>query len=352
MLGPLRHRLLRTALVTLEGGQPHIASELDKLFGETFGRHGLKGRPILRVRRHIQPLAHDAGLVGQVEARDLLVHLLGTERRTQRILGGREQVIRDERDSEAEQRSARVPHRVQFAVEHLRQLEKHRLQRPPPPVQVCNRDRAGIAGRHVRQDGQLRVPISCRGVQAHEDPAGLERGAILAFEGDLLLKDFPGFGAPAPTERARRDDAQLGMMANDEEALSCREPVQERKRAEVAVRHPAVAGLRKREHLRRHGALLRVPVFTRQHVGREHEVGLENDERLSRQRARRAFPEHVEPSLRRGEMVAIEDAYTVAREPRRKARGHGNDHRPQAGGRVRNEGCRDRDLGTIDLVVD
>jgi len=42
-------------------------------------------------------------------------------------------------------------------------------------------------------------------------------------------------------------------------------------------------------------------------VGREHEVGLENDERLSRQRARRAFPEHVEPSLRRGEMVAIED---------------------------------------------
>jgi hypothetical protein len=56
-----------------------------------------------------------------------------------------------------------------------------------------------------------------------DDSARLQARAVLPFEGELLLEHLARLGAPTPTERAGRDDAQLGVVANGKEGLSRRD---------------------------------------------------------------------------------------------------------------------------------
>ena len=56
-------------------------------------------------------------------------------------------------------------------------------------------------------------------------------------------------------------------------------------------------------------------IFARQHVRNEHDVGFEYDQSLPRQRPGGAFPQDVKSSLGRGEMIAIDDARTIPRQP-------------------------------------
>ena len=166
-----------------------------------------------------------------------------------------------------------------------------------------------------------------------------------------MLEQLAAVGAPSAMQRSLRDDGQLRVLSDHEEAIARRHAEQETERAKVAVRDVHVLRLDPGEHGLQQTAFLRVAVLASDHLRSQSRLRLQHDERLARQRPRRAIPKHIKTTLGGGQMVAVEHLDPVAAQPGRPRRSKLFDHRPQPLGRVGDQRPAGRDLHAIELAV-
>jgi hypothetical protein len=93
-------------------------------------------------------------------------------------------------------------------------------------------------------------------------------------------------------------------------------------------------------------------VFTQDHVGSQHPLGVEHDQRMTGQGPGADGPQLLDSVLGAGEMVAVEDPDTIAGQPSLPGAVHRvDDRREPIGHRVHQRGRHDG-LGAVEFVVD
>ena len=177
-------------------------------------------------------------------------------------------------------------------------------------------------------------------------PASL-RGSNRVLE-DLAGVD-PAAGPPLPDELPME---RRGMLSDHEESAPLRDPEEEVGRAEVAVGDPEILRRDDLQDLVQQRPFLGMTVFTQDHVGGQHQPGVEDDQRMAGQGPGADRPQLLEPVLRPGEMVAVEDSNAITGQPVRPAAAHRVDDRSQPRGHRMDQRGRHGGLGAVELVVD
>jgi hypothetical protein len=143
----------------------------------------------------------------------------------------------------------------------------------------------------------------------------------------------------------------LLVLADHERARAGGDADQEMGHAEIAVRQPHVAGLHERQHLAQQRPLLRVRVLTRDHAVGQPGGGVEGHQTEPGQRAGGLVARLLQAVLGGGQMIAVEQAGAVPRQPRGQ-RGEALDHGGEAVGPEADECGGDVRLDARQLVVD
>jgi hypothetical protein len=139
-------------------------------------------------------------------------------------------------------------------------------------------------------------------------------------------------------------------MADRKEA-SRRDSEEQGRRAEVSVGDPDIVRFDKGENLRRERSFLCVSVFTRDHVGREHQRRIQHDQRVSWKRTRNTSAEHAQSTFRGAEVIAVDDPHPVVCNECRQLPARRCDHGRKASRRVADQRTGDLGLHAIELVV-
>ncbi len=142
------------------------------------------------------------------------------------------------------------------------------------------------------------------------------------------------------------------MLTDHEGSVPPRDPEEEVGGAEVAVGDPEVVRRDDRQDPVQQRPLLGMTVFAQDHVGGQHQPGVEHDQRMAGQGPGADGPQLLEPVLAPGEMVAVEDAGVITGQPVRPAAAHRVDDRSQPRGHRMDQRGRDGGLGAVELVVD
>ncbi len=273
--------------------------------------------------------------------------------RPQRRLERAQHVVRHQRHAEGEQCGLGITQGVDLAVERRLQLLERGLDRPAATVQIGDDLGAGVLGRHVGHQVELRVPVPRRLVQDHRDPPQEEDLTRVVGGPDRLLIDLAGLDPAARPPLADALPVECrGVLSDHEETAAPRDPEEEIGRAEVAVGDEEVLGRDDRQDPVQQRSLLGMTVFAQDDVGGQHQPGVEDDQRLAGQGPGADRPQLLEPVLGAGEMVAVEDPDAIAGQPLRPAAAHRVDDRSQPRGHRRDQRRRHGGLGAVELVVD
>ena len=101
--------------------------------------------------------------------------------------------------------------------------------------------------------------------------------------------------------------------------LAPRDPEEEVGRAKVAVGDPEILRRDDLQDLVQQRPFLGMTVFAQDHVGGQHQPGVEDDQRMAGQGPGADRPQLLEPVLGPGEMVAVEDPDAITGQPVRPA---------------------------------
>jgi hypothetical protein len=143
-----------------------------------------------------------------------------------------------------------------------------------------------------------------------------------------------------------------GVLTDHEGSVPPRDPEEEVRRAGVAVGDPEVVRRDDRRDPVQQRPLLGMTVLAQDHVGGQHQPGVEHDQRMAGRGPGADRPQLLEPVLAPGEMVAVEDPSAITGQPVRPAAAHRVDDRSQPRGHRMGQRGRHGGLGAVELVVD
>ncbi len=133
------------------------------------------------------------------------------------------------------------------------------------------------------------------------------------------------------------------MLSNQEGPIAASDPEEEIGRAEVAVGDPKILRLRPSPRSDPTATFLGMTVFAQDHIGGQHQPGVEHDQRMTGQGRGADGPQFLDPMLGPGEVVAVEDPGAITGQAGRPGALHGIDDRGQPRGhRVDQRGRHDR----------
>jgi len=271
----------------------------------------------------------------------------------QRCLHRRENVVRHERDTEAEQRSLRVSQRLDLAVERAFEIVEHCLDRPAVAVDRCNANRPGIVDRQIRDDVEFRLAVANRCLERDRGSTQAKSVALGVSRLDLLLVDRRASAASAPLALPNRFPGQIRcVLADDKVRPLPRDAREQPTRAEVAVGDDQIPLDERRQHRVGQRSFLGMAVLAGHDVDRQHQARIEYDDTKAGQWTRLASPQHPQAPLGCCEMVAIEDLDPVAGKKRRQLAAHRLDHGRKPRRCVSHQRGRHAWLDAIELVVD
>ena len=141
------------------------------------------------------------------------------------------------------------------------------------------------------------------------------------------------------------------MLADHEEAISPGYPVEHLRRAEVPVGDVHVPGLHGGDHRFDQTALLSVPVLAADDLRDQPGLRLHHDQRLARQRTRRAILKHRKAPIRRCQVIAVENLDPMPLQPGLVRRSKLLDDRTEALRRVSDQRLARADLHAVDLRI-
>ena len=225
------------------------------------------------------------------------------------------------------------------------------LERPPVPVQLGDLRRARVTDWYVGQDRDLRITVPGGLVEANNDTANFDRTAVFAEKRRALFEELARFTSTSTVKGSPRDDREVAVLPDGEEAPSVADAFQEGHRAEVPIAHPNLSRFDARQHLREQRPLLGMRVLARDHIGGEHQVGIQDHQSLSRQGSCPALPQHSEAPFGGSEVIAVDDSNPVTREKRRRLRLHCLNDSTKSRPRVANERARHLTLDAVEFVV-
>ena len=237
------------------------------------------------------------------------------------------------------------------------QLLEHRLNRPPPPIQL--RDLLPRGGR-LRQVGQQEQGlVAAAGRTGEFDPdQAIDADVVRVLararrheDFDLLFIHFPGLDRPHEPRRRQRGHRQAFVVAAQECAGAGLDAGQERTDAEIAIHDPEIARLDRRHHLAQQGPFLCVPVFAREDIDRHLHRRVIDHQRLAWQRSRGGGAQHLQAMLRRCNAVPIQDFHPIARQPRATAPLHVLDEVAEVPRGVAHQRPGGLGLHAVELVV-
>jgi hypothetical protein len=183
------------------------------------------------------------------------------------------------------------------------------LDRPAPPVPIGDDLGAGALGRHVRQQVEFGLPVARRSVREHRHPPQDQDLARAVGGPDRLLEDLagvdPAAGPPLPDEPPA---GRRGAWSDHGGSAPLNDPEEEVRRAEVAVGDPEVLRRDQLQDPAQRRALLRMAVFAQDHVGGQHQPGVEHDRRMTGPGRGADRPQLLEPVPGAGEVVPVEAA--------------------------------------------
>src|SRR5262249_16126120 len=140
---------------------------------------------------------------------------------------------------------------------------------------------------------------------------------ILTEERHVLLEDLPGTASAVRPKGPARGDGEVAVLPNDEEAIAPDDPAQERDGAEVAVTDPEICCDDALQNLSEERPLMCMRVFARNHIDRQHQGGVQDNEGLPRQGPCLDLAQHGQTVFRSSEVIPINDLDAVTREQRR-----------------------------------
>ena len=274
----------------------------------SLSRQRLKDFPFLWRQGNHHPSIVPVDFVGQEVVRDILLELRFAVGSTQRTFERCKQVVAANRHAEREQRSFRIPQRVQLTSQVQGQFIERGLQGPSLLVQLCYLHRRDARCWQIRQQMNLHIAVARGRVQLHGDPAhslGLAGCRVAQLDG--LLVNPSRRHATNVASFPHRFPRHPAVLSGDEQA---RRTIRRRGKPVWRSCGRGSAGrvvgwwarsLQKRQ-------FLRMGVFAGEDVHDDHTLRVQQHQRLARQGTGRCDSQHSQAMLGFAQVIPVKDS--------------------------------------------